>query len=321
MLTTEELLTMDAESAVKRQVSMATKARLPESAIKLIGLRQDIAEMTWAYFQLEKAGAPVDLWGLEGIAPARYRRFNTHDFFNGVDRRVKVSLPVGSVDVFRTFLKRWKIPLSDSEVLSTQVDSVGQLTIVPSDTSWRWYGPIDIVVDLVEMDINDYVKVGRYIPSIRPDYGSHTVLQELTEWINDSRTNLLVEPVSTDMFSLTDLEYIDNTLYNVNTIASLSFGGIPYSGTLKLEYSRRSFPATYNRPLKISYPQGTTRDLASVLSDLLGCIISPQDIVDEPLPGIGTYRNELMLISFDKNSLGYVGEVWVDYTRIPYIEV
>lgn len=317
MITTEALLRMEAEAALRLQIDSALKRPLTERALTIDTLREDSGIWTWADCSLNKAKTPVSLWGLVGQPSFRYQRITTHDFFQGVDKRVRVGFPASTEVIFRAFLRRWGIPLSGYEVNGSDVTGPGSLTVIPSDRSFRWYGPIDLIAELLTLDINDHIRASRFAPTLHSQYSSDTLLDELIVWLNQSPTNLLLEPITRDMFDVSGIEVNDRNDSSSNTRLTLSFNGTPYVGDLDLLYGRQSFPKTYAYPIPVSYPQGTTGELADILSDHLGCQITTQDILDEPLPAIGIHRTDLCLVQFRPESLGYVGEIWVEYTRLP----
>lgn len=266
--------------------------------------------------QVVRDRAIVDMWGKVGEVDFEFTRLDLGVFGETLPRIVKPEFPVTARQLLQTVLSPYGIPVADDDVVEAVYTGVGLVTIYASDKSYRWVGELLIEIQRQELDIAKLITVSWFTPSFTAAWNSNSVKQTLTSYLNALNNNTLPRVITNAMYTLSTPAENGSFDAGDNTKISLTFSGNPYSGRFDVTYMRRSFQDTYRRPVELSGNNpGNTRALSSMISAQMGCLIAPADIFQETIPPMRVGESRLIKVSFAPESLAYVGEVMIQYSR------
>lgn len=211
--------------------------------------------------------------------------------------------------------------MTDRDIVDKKI-SVLDTEILANNKSIRWYGKLDINVDLVVEDISRFVKRKDIILEHTVDFNIDSVLVDLTLGLN--RINVTELPIAigsnSTMFVNGIPSIIDNEISKVNTSIDVRFT-YPYSGILTLNYNRRTFPTTYSNPIHFKSDTSLTFEtIVETINQKLKSDITIDEINTFTPPTV-TVRGEEMLVegkyrlSIKESSIAHLGDIWITLER------
>lgn len=315
MIAPETLLKMHPIDALRAQMGELLKPPLKakhlkiENPISLGGVRTSVL------VTLDKSKAPIDLWDRAGTFTFEYDRIDLAAFTADLPMRVKAQLPVTPQSLLTNVLYPFRIPVVATDLVDAQYTSLGNVSLLAAEESYRWVGEVGCLIEQLGIDIPNLILVSTFTFSFSPEFRSADIKNRLSVQLNLSNASALPVPVNTSMFTISDPVEAAPSDYGDNTSIIMTFNGAPYVGAVEVRYGRRSFQKTFRWPVKLSGTRPTNMTgLAARLSTALGCVIATTDIQSEPFPSVQVGQTLKFPVTFRSSSLAYVGSVLVDFT-------
>lgn len=315
MIAPETLLKMRPLDALRAQIAEMLKPPLLAQHLK-IGPPVSLGGVsTKVTVSLDRAKAPVELWGRVGSYDFTYNREDLSTFTAGMSLKTSAQVPATTTEVLNGIFDAAGIPIVDGDLTDVTISALGNVSFVANANSYRWIGSAAGSIDQLLYGIAELLMVTKYSIFFDAGYNSATLRSRLANAINDINQSALPVPVTTAMFTV-GVPVVNGPIADGdNTALTLTFSA-PYIGSTTVYYARRGFEDTFRFPINLSGPQlGNLNTLANLLTAQMGCTIVAADLAAATFPALKVGDTVQLPINFADTSLGYVGTILSNYTR------
>lgn len=316
MIAPETLLRMLPVDALRAQIGEIVKPPLSAYHLRIGKPSVVSGKTTTVPLTLDKSRAPVELWDRVGDFELTYERIDLGEFTSSLNRTVKSALPTTPVNILNGAFYTAGIPVVDEDLVPAEFTQLGAVPIMAGDESYRWVGEANFIIAQLGIEILPLIVVNTFSLSFTKDFRSADIKNRLATQLSISNASSLPTTILPGMFTLSDPEVNGPIASGDNTKLTLTFNGMPYIGGFSLTYARRGFENTFRFPIKVS-SSGTSnvKQLSGILSNQMGCVITPEDIVSGQFPSIAVGQTVKFPVTIEPTSLAYVGDILVEYTR------
>lgn len=320
MLTPETLLRMDAKEAIFTMAQAVLDTYHP--GLNARWYRATVptvieGTLTEVIFVLDKVKTPVQYWDVLVSFPVRYHRLDINDIAPDNTSVVGLS-PTTTHYLLQDVLGRYDIPLSEDELVIDNVVLPGPVDVTLNPEGYRWIGDVSLLYDNARLDLSALIKRDSVVTNFSEDYSSLAIRDDIVDHLNRANANRLPKLLNKGDMRFCVPVTVGADAAAFNTKIKLVATGLDYSGSDYIYYKRRHFQETWRNPLEFTFDGWTTTSaMAGVLSERLGCVITPADIATDIITLPSTTPTLDMLVRFNPESLGYVGWVRVILNDVP----
>lgn len=208
------------------------------------------------------------------------------------------------------------------EDIAPVTPNLSDTEVKAADTSVRWYGSVKVDMNLIEEDIEKFIKISHVILDHTKVYSVDSVLNDLRLALNRTNPTTLPVTITEEMVAFLDgnVTLTRNHTHRGNSQIDLAFD-YPYSGSLTVTYNRRNFHRTFTNPILLE-PTGpiTPEEVLEGINEELESDIRMEELEPFAIPTANHAGREMVvegryMLSLKPESIAHVGDIWIELRR------
>lgn len=273
---------------------------------------------------IDRINAPVEYWRYIGEMNFQYNRFDLYDIFNPLAVVIRVDFPSSMSAVADALTEKYGIVFDQNDFEDRELtftDDSGLFHLTAKEVSRRWIGTVDITLNAKwQIMANAFsIKTLNALPYDDNEFDKLNPTKErIVSSLNMTNIDNLYRRIgSEELVFGTPVVLSNNDIENNTRLTLTASDSDLYTGSIDITYQRQYLPRLSNYlPVEVTANNVLThRDLAARAATILGIYIDPNDVIEDAVPYVSLGDTATVTIAIEPGSLGYTGELTVDYTR------